>query len=144
MNRDGDQTAATSIAIAGAIADLFLPAAGTVFAQICGQMIKKRMEQAQEILIEALRNGQKINLSDDKYLSFVPMGFRFYEAARRGENNSKLKLLGKLIVGMLGNEQIDIDEFNRISSKIERLSNNDIILMSKIYKMFLDNKNLND
>jgi hypothetical protein len=138
--KGGDRIATTTTTVVGAMVDAFVPGAGTVFSQLCGHLIQKRMEDASQLLIEELRMGKVENLAAEKYTCFVPMGYQFFDAARRGESVKKLRLLARFLAGSLADSDPSPDEFIRISAKIEMLSNKDIEVMSSIYLIHNEGK----
>lgn len=140
LKKGGDRIAATTTAIVGAMVDAFLPAAGTAFAQACGYLINARMEKASEILISEIQSGNLDVLSEEKYRAFIPMGYRFYEAARQGENVFILKKLAKIIKNGIS-DSLEPDRFLKISKSIEGLDERDLAILAEYVKSTIDFRN---
>ncbi|MCA3612161.1 MAG: hypothetical protein IOC55_07090 [Methylobacterium sp.] len=137
LKKGGERVAATTTAIVGAMVDAFLPATGTAFAQACGHLINARLQKAAEILISELKSGNLDVLSDEKNAAVIPMGYRFYEAARQGENVFILRKLAIIIKnGVSGS--LKPDRFIKISRSLESLDEIDLIVLAKYVEMTIN------
>lgn len=131
--KDAEHVVLTTTAIAGAIIDCIAPIAGTVLAQACGHLVRKRMEKASEILIEELKKGNTEILNDEKYEAFVPMAYRFFEAARQGESVNNLRRLAKMMRNGLKNG-IEPNLYSKCCRAIEGFDDYDLLTLDYYVK----------
>lgn len=118
------------------ISDFFalakIPASGTASSAIgsfINGIIQKRVEQKRVILLDEIRAGEipLEKLSDDEFVSSV---WRIHFAIIQGAGNANIKLLAKVLVGLLQTgKEIYADEFLHYSVVLEGLSQNEITLL---------------
>jgi len=106
--------------------------------------MRKRMEVSSEILITHIKQGNIELLNDDQFEAFIPHAYRFFEAARQGASNKKLNILAAFIAKNINESVFDDNVASRIMKKIDYLSDNDLLIMSKIYRLYLSGQFFGD
>ncbi|MGP0060159.1 MAG: hypothetical protein ACLPID_12820 [Beijerinckiaceae bacterium] len=67
--------------IAAALGSMFFPAAALA-APAINFLIDRIMRPAQEILLAELKSGNIGSLSEEQFAQYVPMSYKFFEAAK--------------------------------------------------------------
>jgi hypothetical protein len=93
---------------------------------------EKFVEGPMRILLEQLRKGNVPNLSDKQLVPFVPMGFKFFEAAKEGEYEHNLRILAAFLRGELEQDIPDASNFARMVRRVENLSLTDLKVMAMV------------
>jgi len=108
---------------------LFPGAGGTManFARACGNIAISR---AQKILIDEIKKGNIDKLSDKDKEKLIPVGYQFYTAVMTGSSERNLRILAKLMSGMVDNTDINPDKYSIISHAIRDLSGHDLVILS--------------
>jgi hypothetical protein len=117
--------------VAGAVAGIFLPGAGAI-GPIASFAIEKLIKRPERLLIAELRSGNLGVLTDEKTAAFVPMAYRFFEAAKEGEYEHNLKLLAEFIKNELHLDTPDPSGFARMARRIEGLSQRELKVIALI------------
>ena len=86
------------------------------------EVLKRKEEKASLLLEEALRRGDVVDLSANDLEAFVPMAYRFVEAARQGEYDRNLRLLGAFLTAELKAETCQSGSFLDMAKRVEGLS----------------------
>jgi hypothetical protein len=84
------------------------------------------------LLMNELRSGGIEALNDEKTKLFVPMTFRFFEAARQGEYEHNLRILGAYLASELNEAVPDPGDFSRMARRIQALSKVDLKVLALI------------
>ncbi len=71
--------------IAAVFAARWFPVTTGIAATAISLAIEPFVRRPQRLLLEELREGNVQNLSNTQLTAFVPMGYKFYEAAKEGE-----------------------------------------------------------
>ncbi|MCL2469119.1 MAG: hypothetical protein FWF24_02670 [Alphaproteobacteria bacterium] len=98
----------------------------------------KKAKQARDILLDEITDGNFSNVSDDDKISIL---HRYLQAAMNGEARINLRILAKLIRGLLNNESLQpalyASEFNRYAKILEGLSHEELQILAALYKFKL-------
>jgi hypothetical protein len=115
--------------IGTAVIALFFPEtapAAALAGPVLPHIIEKRVRRGEELLAEELRKGNIECLSDEQVWQFVPMAYKFLEAAKEGEHERILRILAALLTSQLHQEIPDAPSFSRMTRRIESLSLTDL------------------
>jgi hypothetical protein len=114
--------------LALAFAGIWFPAAS--FAAAALPLIMERfIDRPKRQLMEALAKGQITDLSAEQVAQFVPMAYRFLEAAKQGEYEHNLRVLAQYLTGELKQEAPEAAHFSRMARRVEGLSQTDLKVM---------------
>ncbi len=125
------EAAELAIDIAGAVAGIFLPGA-SLFGPIAKFAIEKYVRRPERILIDQLKSGNTTVLNDEKAAAFIPMAYKYFEAAKEGEYEHNLKILAELLVNEMNLDVPDVPEFARMSRRIEGITYTDLKVIALI------------
>lgn len=129
------QKGEATVSVVSAVIDTLLPIAGTAVGSLFKDLIRKRLEAAQAVLVEELRSGH-IEIIDNKDLDeFIPIAYRFVEAARRGERLNIIRSYAKLIRVDIADSRLKSDEFLGIASAMEGLDEKALMVLAKYCKL---------
>jgi hypothetical protein len=117
--------------IAAAVAGILLPGAG-LLGPIASFAIEKWVKRPEKILIEELKKGNIEILTDEKAATFIPMAYRFFEAAKEGEYEHNLRLLAEFIKSELQIDEPNPSSFARMARRIEALSRDELKVIALI------------
>jgi len=117
--------------IAGSVAGIFLPGA-SVLGPIASFAIEKWINRPEKILIEELKRGNIEILTDEKAATFIPMAYRFFEAAKEGEYEHNLRLLAEFLKSELEIEEHNPSSFARMARRVEGLSLDELKVIALI------------
>ncbi len=104
------------------------------------EYMEHKLRQAQEIFLKEISSGDVEALSDHEKQYLIPIGYKFYEAARTGTAKRNLRILAKIISGMIKKKEIEEGIYGRIEGSIRNLSYNELVVLSimlKVYKKHL-------
>jgi hypothetical protein len=93
---------------------------------------EKFVEGPKRILFEQLRKGNVPNLSNEQLVPFVPMGYKFFQAAMEGEYEHNLRILAAFLRGELEQDIPDASNFARMVRRVENLSLTDLKVIAMI------------
>ena len=110
-----------TIGVAAAVAGIFFPGAG-LLGPIADFAIERYVRRPERILIEKLKEGNIEILSDEKAAAFIPMAYKYFEAAKEGEYEHNLKILAELLMNEMHLDVPDVSNFARISRRIEGIT----------------------
>lgn len=122
-------------AIGAAAIELLFPGLGAIAsmgAAAVNLAADRYQNRPQAILLDQLRAGDLSVLTDFQKAAFVPMSFRFFEAARQGEYEHNLEILAAYIAGELKQETPDPGAVGGVARRIEGLSKFDLRIISCI------------
>lgn len=119
--------------IGAALAALWYPEAALA-APFLPYAIDKFIERPKTLLIETLKNGRLEVLSTEQAAEFVPMAYRFMEAAKQGEYEHTQKMLAAFIAGELGEKTPEATNFARMARRLEGLSFEEIRTIARVSK----------
>src|SRR3954467_6149775 len=94
--------------------------------------IDKFVERPKRILMEALREGNIGLLTDERAAEFIPMAYRFMEAAKEGEYEHNLRIIGAYISQELQTDAPEASNVARLARKIEGLSKTEIRVIALV------------
>jgi len=107
--------------IAAAIAAIFIPGAGLV-GPIAGYAIERYVRRPERILVEELTRANVGLLDDERAAAFIPMAYKFFEAAKEGEYEHNLRVLAELLKNELASDTPDVSAFARMARRLEALT----------------------
>jgi hypothetical protein len=110
-----------ALSVVAGIAGIFLPGAG-LFGPIGGYAIDKYVKRPEKILTDELARGNIELLDDDRAVAFIPMAYKFFEAAKEGEYEHNLKVLAELLKSELVSDHPDVSAFARMARRLEALT----------------------
>jgi hypothetical protein len=125
------EVAKLTTGICVAITSVFLPGAG-LLGPIAEFAINKFVKRPEKILIDELKNGNLEILDEENAAAFIPMAYKFFEAAKEGEYEHNLKLLAEILVNKLRERVPDVPSFARMSRRIEGLTIRDLHVIALI------------
>jgi hypothetical protein len=117
--------------VASAFAGIWFPAAaiaGAVFPIV----IDRYIDRPKDLLLKELQKGNISDLSAEQLAPFVPMAYKFLEAAKEGEYEHNLEILAAYLAGEMKQEIPDAASFSRMVRRVEGLSNVDLQVMALI------------
>jgi hypothetical protein len=130
------EVAKLAIGISGAVAGIFLPGAG-VIGPIANYAIERFIKGPEKILIEELKRGNFEILDDERAAAFVPMAYKFFEAAKEGEYEHNLRILAELLTMEMKAFNPDASAFARLSRRVEGLTRIDLTIIAMIETYYL-------
>ena len=80
------------------------------------------IERPKRILMAELQRGEVVDLSGKQAAALVPMGYRFFLAARQGEYERNLRLLAAFLTAELKSEVCEPGSFADMTRRVEGLS----------------------
>jgi len=107
-----------TVGIGGAVAGTVFPGAGAI-GPMLNFAIEKWIKGPEKLLLAELKSGNVEILNDEKAATFIPMAYRFFEAAKEGEYEHNLKLLAEFIKNELHLDTPDPSGFARMARRIE-------------------------
>lgn len=119
--KNAETVARVSTGVGTAVAALFFPPAALA-QPVIDRVIDWWVKRPQEILVDEMKKGGLIELSDPQMVQFVPMAYKFYEAAKQGEYEQNLRLLGALIAGECAKAEPRASDFAQMARRLELLS----------------------
>lgn len=125
------EVAKLTTGIAGTVAGIFFPGAG-VLGPIASFAIEKWIKRPEKLLIEELKRGNIEILTDERAATFIPMAYRFFEAAKEGEYEHNLRLLAEFLKSELEMEEPDPSSFARMARRVEGLSPDELKVIALI------------
>lgn len=111
--------------VAAAFASIFFPPAALAGPAL-DFAIKKFVDRPKKLLLEELKAGNVETLTDEAAAEFVPMAYRFLEAAKEGEYEHNLKVIGAYIAGELQQDEPEASNVARMARRIEGLSKREL------------------
>jgi hypothetical protein len=97
-----------------------------------GLAADRYLKKPQAIIAAELRAGNISVLTDEQQAAFVPMAFRYFEAARQGEYEHNLELLAAYITGELQKEIPDAGGVARLARRVEGLTKPELKIIATI------------
>jgi hypothetical protein len=125
------EVAKLTTGIASAVAGIFFPGAGAL-GSIASFAIEKWVKGPEKLLVDEVKKGNLAILSDEKAATFIPMAYRFFEAAKEGEYEHNLRLLAEFLKNELQTDEPDPSSFARMSRRVEGLSLNELKVIALI------------
>lgn len=96
-------------------------------------VLRKRAEQARDILLDELRHGEK-TLSSDDIEEGVAILYRYARAAHEGTARLNLRLMAQVLVGQLRTERLQANEFLVYADVLTALRRDEIVLLGCFYR----------
>jgi len=106
--------------VSAIIAD-FTPGGATIN-QLYQMYLKKNMDIGKSVLIKEIERQGLAALSDDKLSFFVPASLRYFERVRLAEQQHNLRILAKIMVENLSDNDEKIMELSGFSKAVNCLS----------------------
>jgi hypothetical protein len=116
---------ATGVAVA--FASLRYPPAA-LLGPVLPILIDRLVEKPMKLLMEQVRRGVQ-NPSSEQVLQFVPMAYRYLEAAKEGEYEHNLRILAAYLAGELKQDVPDAPSFSKMARRVEGLTKTDLKVM---------------
>lgn len=107
--------------------------AGAGFAFAAERLLRRRTEQARDILLDELRRGEK-PLTVPEVDEAVAVLLRYGRAAQEGAARLNLRLLAKVITGQMQHSSLYADEFLRHAETLAHLRREEIILLGTMQR----------
>lgn len=117
--------------VTAAVAGIWFPPAA-IAAAVLPIVIDRYVNLPREILLKELQQGNVRDLSAEQLAPFVPMAYKFLEAAKEGEYEHNLEMLAAYLAGEMKQEIPDAASFSRMVRRVEGLSNVDLQVMALI------------
>jgi hypothetical protein len=117
--------------VAAAFASIWFPPAAIVGA-ILPIIIDRYADRPRDLLLRELQKGNIQDLSSEQITAFVPMTYKFLEAAKEGEYEHNLEILATYLAGELHQTVPDAGNFLRMVRRVEGLSTTDLKTMAII------------
>jgi|GEM_PF-6343239 len=124
-----------AVSVVSAVIDSFLPVVGTAIGTLFKELIRARLEKAQDILIDTLRSGRIEILNDKDLEEFIPIAYRFVEAARRGERLNIIRSYAKIIQVDIEASRLRSDDFLSVASAMEGLDDQALAVLAKYCRL---------
>ena len=118
--------------VAAAVAGIFFPLSGAL-GPIAAFAIDKFVKRPEKILIDEMRRGNFDALSEENAAAFVPMAYRFFEAAKEGEYEHVLRVLAELLKNEMQSEAPDASAFARMSRRVQGLTRDELKVIALIH-----------
>lgn len=120
--------------IAIALAEELIPFASTVHAGVKAYH-KRKLDEAREVLLDALLNGE-VDLSriDPNADEVIGTFWRYYLARQKGAQTRNLKILANYIVGQIKCGSCDAEEFDALANRVESLSREELAVLAALYR----------
>ena len=84
--------------------------------------IKKYVKRPERILVDELTRGNIGLLNEELAAAFIPMAYKFFEAAKEGEYEHNLRVLAELLKNELASDTPDVSAFTRMARRFEALT----------------------
>lgn len=130
LKGSGDIAKLTTGIFTAAIAVWFPPAA--MAAPLMNYLIDRCIQPAQKILLDKISSGNIEVLSEQQLAEYVPMAYRFFEAAKEGEYQHNLEILASYITNELKQDLPDAANFSRMARRLESLSKTELQVIALI------------
>lgn len=127
--------ALTSSAVVSDVLSLFLVPGATIFHQAFSNLIERRLQRAQNIVLEAVEKGDIHLLSDPELEFAIPTTFRFFQAARNGEAAHNLRIMADIIAGRIRTKRLDPADFLQTARQLEGLRISDLAALVAVHEM---------
>lgn len=107
--------------------------AGAGFAIAAQKLLRRRLEQARDILLDELRQGER-TLSDPEVEDSIAILLRYGRAAQEGTARLNLRLMAKVIAGETQYRILYAHEFLRYADILAGLRREEIILLGTLHR----------
>lgn len=107
--------------------------AGTAFGLAAGRLLRRRAEQARDVLFEEVRCGDRI-LSAAEVDEVTAVLLRYNRAALEGAARLNLRLMAKVIAGEAQHRTLYAHEFLRYADTLAGLQREEIILLGTLHR----------
>jgi hypothetical protein len=120
-----------TIGIGSSIANIFYPGAGLAGPAL-NFAIDRYVKRPQKLLVEEMHAQQVTELSEEKLIDFVPMAYRYFEAAKEGEYEHNLRVLASYIANELKQDLPDAPTVARMARRLEGLTKTELKVIALI------------
>lgn len=134
---------ADAIDVAGAVLGTVVPGAATAGATVGAlfeSYLRRRAEEAQEVLLDELRKGERPPEAIPASDGLIAALLRYRRMANEGVARPNLRLLAKAIAGQLRRGTLVADEFSRYADILASLSRDEIILIAAMWRSHVAGK----
>ena len=126
-----ENVARLATGIATAFAALAFPPAALV-GPLLDFAISRFIERPTQILLDELKSGNIQILTAEQAVQFMPMTYKFLEAAKEAEYEHNLKILAAYIANELKEEVPDAPAFARMARRLEGLTQTELKVIALI------------
>ncbi|MBU9426426.1 hypothetical protein [Burkholderia gladioli] len=112
-------------------------ALGATGKEMLDRLLKKRREEARNIMLDALRRGS-VSLNGVDLEESVPVLFRFIRAAEEGAARRNLRLLAEVFAGQARHKAIAADEFLYYADILSPLRREEIQFLGSLYRIWIE------
>jgi hypothetical protein len=131
VKKGGTDVAKLAVGIGAGVAGIILPGA-SLFGTLFNFAVDKYVRVPEALLLQELKKGNLEILDDEKAATFIPMAYKFFEAAKEGEYEHNLQILAEFLVNELKQEEPDPSAFKRMARRIEGLSKKELKVIALI------------
>jgi len=112
----------------------FATLGGAGLTAMVGRLLRKRLETAQEILLDELRRGKRSLAAVEEVDELAAIVFRYGRAAQEGTAKLNLRLMAKVIAGQAHLGSLVADEFLAWADVLASLRREEVILLACFLK----------
>lgn len=117
--------------LASAVASVWFPPAA-IAGPVLSYLVDHLIGHAQKIILKELEAGNIEALSPEQVVEYVPMAYKFFEAAKEGEYEHNLRILASYIANELKQDVPDAASFSRMARRIEGLTRVELKVIAQI------------
>lgn len=122
------EIAKLTTSIATAVVSLWFPPAVLV-QPVINALVERRARHSEAILIDRLKERGVEAVSPEQVAEYVPMAYRFFEAAKEGEYEHNIQILAALIAAELNQDVPDAPNFARMARRLEGITRKELAVM---------------
>jgi hypothetical protein len=108
-----------------AVVGMWFPVAA-LGAPVVSYFIDRVARRSERILIDELRSDNIDKLLEEQLMQYIPMAYKFFEAAKEGEYEHNLKVLAAYIANELKEDVPDAPNFPRMARRLEGLTKTEL------------------
>ena len=120
-------------AVIADVLDFFDVKGGGLLSHFLSDFLRRKAEEAREILLQELRLGKVDELHAASKDEAFAIFFRYGRAIRDGTARRNLRLLARTMVGLAKRDRLFADEFNKYAEMLERLSRDEILVIGRLH-----------
>jgi hypothetical protein len=108
---------------------------GTVAGHALQQLIRKRLDDARDIVLEEIQRGDRLPIEPADGDEVVAIVFKYLTAAREGTARRNLRLMARIMRGQAATRSLYADEFSRFASVIASLTYEEVCTVATTYRI---------
>jgi hypothetical protein len=108
---------------------------GTVAGLALRGLIQKRLDEARDIALEEISQGDRLITEPADSDEVVAIVFKYLTSAREGTARRNLRLMARIMRGQAARSSLYADEFSRFASIIASLSYEEVCTVATIYRV---------